>query len=177
MSTPRAPDPTTLVFAAPAIDQGEDWRARSLISWRILAGHEGIAATPTDAGGKGFSGTWCGNVDIDGLVYRVHRAPRKRMAMLDSEGEPTWVLHSATYVEPVCDGVGVLDPRNDRLVGRPRLAKRNHEENQPDPEHGISVPDPMVDASEGLDLRAAELPTAEPWPPVKNVEASPEAGP
>ena len=112
--TPQQPDPTTLVFAAPVISAGEDWRARSLISWLILAGHAGVEAEPTDAGGQGFSGTWCGNVVIEGLVYRVQRAPRIRMAMLDEQARKTWALHSATYVEPVTNGVEVVDPRDDR---------------------------------------------------------------
>ena len=114
MTPQRPPDPTTLVFAAPVISPGEDWRGRSLISWLILAGHAGIEATPTEAGGQGFSGTWCGNVAIDGLVYRVQRAPRLRMAMLDEHALTSWVLHSATYVEPVTHGVEVVDPRDDR---------------------------------------------------------------
>ena len=102
------------MFAAPVISPGEDWRARSLISWLILAGHAGIKAKPTEAGGKGFSGTWCGNVVIDGLVYRVQRAPRLRMAMLDEHARKSWLLHSATYVEPVTSGIEVIDPRDDR---------------------------------------------------------------
>ena len=114
MTPQRPPDPTTLVFAAPVISPGDDWRARSLISWLILAGHAGIEATPTEAGGKGSSGTWCGNVAIDGLVYQVQRAPRLRMAMLDEHARTSWVLHSATYVEPVSSGVEVIDPRDDR---------------------------------------------------------------
>ena len=114
MTPRRLPDPTTLVFAAPVISAGEDWRARSLISWLILAGHAGIDATATDAGGQGFSGTWCGNVVIEGRVYRVQRAPRLRMAMLDEHARMSWVLHSATYVEPVTNGVEVIDPRDDR---------------------------------------------------------------
>ena len=113
--TPRhLPDPTTLVFAAPVISSGEDWRERSLISWLVLAGHAGIEAKPTEAGGQGFSGTWCSNVAIDGLVYRVQRAPRLRLAMLDEHARTSWVLHSATYVEPVTNGVEVIDPRDDR---------------------------------------------------------------
>jgi hypothetical protein len=44
---------------------------------------------------------------IDGLVYRVHRAPRLRLAMLDEHARTSWVLHSATYVEPVTNGVEV----------------------------------------------------------------------
>ncbi len=110
----RLPDPTNLVFAAPVISPDEDWRARSLASWLILAGHAGIEATPTEAGGRGFPGTWCGNVVIDGLAYRVQRAPRLRMAMMDEHAQQSWVLHAATYVEPVTTGVEVIDPRQDR---------------------------------------------------------------
>lgn len=51
---------------------------------------------------------------VDGFVYRVHRAPGLRTAMLDEAGQETWALCSATYVEPVTQGVGVIDPRDDR---------------------------------------------------------------
>lgn len=116
MTVHQLPDPTTLVFAAPVISEGEDWRARSLTSWLILADHAGIKATATDAGGRGFPPTWCGNVSIDGLVYRVQRAPRLRMAMFDEQARQRWVLHSATYVEPVTTAVEVIDPRQGRMV-------------------------------------------------------------
>ncbi len=149
MTLHRLPDPTTLVFAAPVISEGEDWRARTLTSWLILAGHAGIKATATDAGGPEFPPTWCGNVLIDGLVYRVQRAPRLRMAMLDEQAQQRWVLHSATYVEPVTTAVEVIDPRQDRMV-------------------------PSVDAdafSVEVDLRTVAVPThAHPVP-------EPEAGP
>jgi hypothetical protein len=112
--SPRPPDPIRLVFAAPVISPGEDWRERSLWSWTILARHEGLNVEPTGHGGAGFSGTWCGNVRIDDLLYRVHRAPRLRFRTLDDEGRQGWIIHAATYVEPVTAGVEVLDPRHDR---------------------------------------------------------------
>lgn len=151
--TPRhQPDPTTLVFAAPVISSGEDWRERSLISWLLLAGHAGIEAKRTEAGGRGFSGTWCGNVAIDGLVYRVQRAPRLRMAMLDEHARTSWVLHSATYVEPVTSGVEVVDPRDDR---------RERSEIDPTDERPVDL------------LRLELTPPAEPAPSAPR-EAGPE---
>ncbi|MGH9155201.1 MAG: hypothetical protein ACRD1K_05000 [Acidimicrobiales bacterium] len=113
MNTGSHRDPVALVFAAPVISPGESWRERSLVSWRILAGHHGITAEPTDEGGRGFPGTWCGNVAIEGILYRVHRAPRLRVAVVSGGDRFTWALHSATYAEPVTKEVEVLDPRDD----------------------------------------------------------------
>lgn len=144
MTLPRPPDPAKLMFYAPAISPEEDWRRRSLASWVIMASHAGLEATPTDAGGKGFSGSWCGNVVVDGLIYRVHRGPRLRMAMLDEAGQEVWALHSATYVEPVARSVEVIDPRDDRPAADERPADRPREG------EGDVVPD----------LRTLELPEA-----------------
>ncbi|MGH9118114.1 MAG: hypothetical protein ACRD0A_09655 [Acidimicrobiales bacterium] len=121
MSIPRPPDPVRLVYAAPAITAGEDWRERSLWSWVILARHDGLEVERTDTGGPGFTATWCGNVRIDGLLYRIHRAPRLRIQTLDAYGHPSWLLHAATYAEPVTTGVELLDPRQDTDTTLPDL--------------------------------------------------------
>ncbi len=155
----RRPDPATLIFHAPAITAEEDWRERSLVSWVILASREGIQARPTDAGGKGFSGSWCGNVVVDGLVYRVHRAPRLRTAMLDEAGQETWALYSATYVEPVTQGVGVIDPRDDRPASERSLGRSREVERDMTP-----------------DLRTVELPEAGSEHEAKQRDVGHEAG-
>lgn len=162
MTRSRPPDPAKLMFYAPAISPEEDWRARSLVSWVILASHAGIEATPTDAGGRGFSGSWCGNVVVDGLIYRVHRGPRLRMAMLDDAGQEVWALHSATYVEPVARSVGVIDPRDDRPAPDERPAGGRSEV------EGDVVPD----------LRTVELPESARRHEAKqhHVDPEPEAG-
>ncbi len=156
----RRPDPATLIFHAPAITAEEDWRERSLVSWVILASREGIEARPTDGGGKGFSGSWCGNVVVDGLVYRVHRAPRLRTLMLNEVGQETWVLYSATYVEPVTHGVGVLDPRDDRPVSQRRPTEQSTQ----------------VEGDVTPDLRTVELPEAGLEHEVKQRDVGPEPG-
>ncbi len=155
----RRPDPATLIFHAPAITAEEDWRERSLVSWVILASREGIEARPTDAGGKGFAGSWCGNVVVDGLVYRVHRAPRLRTVMLDKVGQETWVLYAATYVEPVTHGVGVIDPRDDRRTSE-RLPGRSRE----------------MEADVTPDLRTVELPEARSEHKATQRDVGPEPG-
>lgn len=153
-------DPAKLMFLAPLISAEEDWRERSLVSWVILASHEGIEARRTDAGGKGFSGSWCGNVAVDGLVYRVHRAPRLRMSMLNDADQATWVLHSATYVEPVTQGVEVIDPRDDRPSSGERTVHRSGEF------EGDGAPD----------LRTVELPEAAPRHETSQRSTGPEPG-
>jgi hypothetical protein len=63
-----------LVFGAPTIAPGEDWRGRSLRCWVNLATREeGLTVESTDDGGVGDSGTWCGNVRVAGVVLRIHR--------------------------------------------------------------------------------------------------------
>ena len=158
--TRRPPDPARLIFLSPVISPEEDWRERSQISWLILASREGIEAQPTDAGGKGFSGSWCGNVAVDGLVYRVHRAPRIRMAMLGDDGEGMWALHSATYVEPVTQGVAVIDPRDDHPAPDQRQADQSK----------------VVANDEGPDLRSVELPETTPRHETKEHDLRPEPG-
>jgi hypothetical protein len=153
-------DPAKLMFLAPLISAEEDWRERSLVSWVILASHEGIEARRTDAGGKGFSGSWCGNVAVDGLVYRVHRAPRLRMSMLNDADQETWVLHSATYVEPVTHGVEVIDPRDDRPSSSERTVRRSGE----------------VESNATPDLRTVELPEAAPRHETSQRSTGPEPG-
>lgn len=156
----RRVDPAKLMFLAPLISAEEDWRERSLVSWVILASHEGIEARRTDAGGKGFSGSWCGNVAVDGLVYRVHRAPRLRMSMLNDADQATWVFHSATYVEPVTQGVEVIDPRDDRPPSRERTL------HGPGEVEGDGVPD----------LRTVELPETAPRHETSQRGTGPEPG-
>lgn len=155
----RRVDPAKLMFLAPVISPEEDWRERSLMSWVILASHEGIEARSTEAGGKGFSGSWCGNVAVDGLVYRVHRAPRLRMSMLNGTDQETWVLHSATYVEPVTRGVEVIDPRDDRPPSREQAVGSGEVEDDGAP-----------------DLRTLELPEVPPPHETGQRDTAPEPG-
>ncbi len=148
------------MFLAPAISPDEDWRERSLVSWVILASHAGVEARRTDAGGKGFSGSWCGNVVVDGLIYRVHRGPRLRMAMLDDAGHDAWTLYNATYVEPVARGVEVIDPQDDRPPPGERQAGWSTE----------------VEADTVTDLRTVDLPETTRPQEAQQHNAGPEPG-
>jgi hypothetical protein len=127
----RRPDPCTLVYAAPAvdIDGGEDWRASSVESWLVMAGHEGFDVSTTQESGSPSTrderATWCGNVlvldpdlpDVAGMVYRVHRGPRRRMLIgaESATGDPMlqWAVIASVYVVPALDGdpLEVWQPR------------------------------------------------------------------
>jgi hypothetical protein len=95
-----------------------------LVSWVILAGHEGVVARSTDEGSSGFGGTWCGNVAVDielggqaaPMIYRVHRGTQRAIQMgaaLETDGSLRPMLHAATWVEPDSSD-DVMDPRQDR---------------------------------------------------------------
>lgn len=112
----RNVDPVRLVFGAPSIDGDEDWRDRSMLSWVTLAGHEGVDATRTSAGASGDPETWCGNVEIDGIVYQVHRGLARaiRMTAIDDPRHSRPLLHASTWVEvDILADVEILDGRND----------------------------------------------------------------
>ena len=94
-----------------------------------MAGHEGYDISITAESGPpatpGERTTWCGNVlvidpdlpDVAGMVYRVHRGPRRRMLVgaESATGEPMlqWAVIASVYVVPVLDGepIEVLQPR------------------------------------------------------------------
>jgi hypothetical protein len=77
----RLPDPCTLVFSvpieapSPVDDEGWTWTVEQ---WIYLAHRQGHTASRT---GHGIP-TWCGDIDIDGLTYQVHRRPCKRILAL-----------------------------------------------------------------------------------------------
>jgi hypothetical protein len=106
----RLPDPATLLFSgrsgAPA--QGEPGRREAVEHWSFLAGRGGYTVTALDTrSGHGIA-TYCGDVDVDGLVYQVHRGPRRRIlqAWQDSAGawQGKFVLDDAIWAEPVPAG-------------------------------------------------------------------------
>jgi hypothetical protein len=103
----RLPDPCTLVFSvpreapAPVNEQGWAW---SVEQWIYLARKQGHTVTRADSGtGHGLP-TWCGDINIDGLTYQVHRGPRKRILALYVENGAEagrFELQESTWVEPV----------------------------------------------------------------------------
>ncbi|MEJ3749056.1 hypothetical protein WEI85_38050 [Actinomycetes bacterium KLBMP 9797] len=103
----RLPDPSTLLFSARsgAPAQGEPGRREAVEHWTFLAGRDGYTVTPLNTRSGHGSTTYCGDVDIDGLVYQVHRGPRRRIvqAWMDSEGawQGRFVLDDAIWALPV----------------------------------------------------------------------------
>jgi len=103
----RLPDPSTLLFdvrlGAPA--DGEAGRGEAVRHWAFLAGRQGYAVSPLDTRSAHGNPTYCGDVDVDGLVYQVHRGPRRRSveAWTDSEGawQGRFVLEDAIWAVPV----------------------------------------------------------------------------
>jgi len=127
----RLPDPSTLLFdvrlGAPA--DGEAGRREALQHWVFLAGRQGYAVSPLDTRSAPGGPTYCGDVDVDGLVYQVHRGPRRRSveAWTDSEGawqgrfvlsDAIWAVPVPTEPEPVgCPWCADGPPDTFRLAG------------------------------------------------------------
>lgn len=116
------------MYLAPSIDSegGESWRDRSLSSWMAMAERDGYRVRTTDDAGQprpvNERATWCGNVRVfhpdfegdPGMVYRVHRGPRRRISSADSWGTDGqfvlgWIVQATTYVLPVFDEPGGVD--------------------------------------------------------------------
>ncbi|TDC83988.1 hypothetical protein E1193_07140 [Micromonospora sp. KC606] len=103
----RLPDPSTLLFGvrsgAPA--EGEPGRREAVEHWSFHAGRDGYTVTLLGTRSGHGSATYCGDVDVDGLVYQVHRGPRRRIvqAWMDSEGawQGRFVLEDAIWAVPV----------------------------------------------------------------------------
>lgn len=105
------PDPVTLMFMAPVIEPGEDWRDRSLATWSTMTGHEGFLVEPVpDFGPFGPARhTWCGSVRVSipdsndgGVVYRIHRTPMKR-TYGGLSGGLGWVVVDTVHAFPALD--------------------------------------------------------------------------
>ena len=103
----RLPDPSTLLFSprsdAPA--DGETGRREAVEHWAFLAGRKGYTVMPLDTRSADGSATYCGDVDVDGLAYQVHRGPRRRIvqAWMDSQGawQGRFALEDAIWAVPV----------------------------------------------------------------------------
>jgi Immunity protein 10 len=127
----RLPDPCTLVFgvpkeAPPPVDaEGRSW---SVEHWIHGARRQGHSASRVDSRTGVGVPTWCGDIDIDGLTYQVHRGPRKRVLALyvDNDGTEAgrFELQESAWVEPVppdalpntCPWCNLGPPRALRLV-------------------------------------------------------------
>jgi hypothetical protein len=103
----RLPDPATLLFSgrsgAPA--RGEPGRREAVEHWSFLAGRSGYTVTALDTRSGHGSATYCGDVDVDGLIYQVHRGPRRRIVQAWQDNAGAWqgrfVLDDAIWAEPV----------------------------------------------------------------------------
>lgn len=102
----RLPDPSTLLFSgrSGAPVQGEPGRREAVEHWSFLAGRAGYTVTPLDTRIGHGSATWCGEVDVDGLVYQVHRGPRRRIVQrwVDEAGnwQGKFVLNDGIWAVP-----------------------------------------------------------------------------
>jgi hypothetical protein len=103
----RLPDPSTLLLSvrSGAPTEGEPGRREAVEHWSFLASRDGYTVTPLGTRSGHGSATYCGDVDIDGLNYQIHRGSRRRIveAWLDSEGawQGRFVLGDAIWAVPV----------------------------------------------------------------------------
>lgn len=105
-------DPCTLLYGvptgAPALD--DDGRGWSVSHWIHCARRAGHYATALDSTtGKGEP-TWCGDIEIDALVYQVHRGLRKRILIEtyfeDGTHDVGFGLKDSVWVQPVVSAQG-----------------------------------------------------------------------
>jgi hypothetical protein len=104
----QLPDPCTLLVGVPnEAPQLPDEAARqwSVAHWIHYARRAGHAATPTSSQLGHHRPTWCGDIDLDGLTYQVHRGPRKRILTqyvhADRGIAHRFELDESVWVEPV----------------------------------------------------------------------------
>jgi hypothetical protein len=105
---PLLPDPCTLLFAvpneapAPIDDAGREW---TVAHWVHCARRVGHTAIPTQPGRPRHAATYCGDIDVDGLIYQVHRGPRRRILVeyVQSDGSAgeRFELEESVWVEPL----------------------------------------------------------------------------
>lgn len=100
-----------LIYGAPNISPGEDWRGRSLRCWTNLAEREeGITAVPTEDGPQGDPRTWCGNVALVGgtvgVLLAIHRGRPPRATTIRTQ----WTGRNDQWVSTGRQRQGVLDP-------------------------------------------------------------------
>jgi Immunity protein 10 len=102
------PDPCTLLFGVPRAaplptdDAGREW---SVAHWVHCARRAGHVATPAPSADDEHLPTYCGDIDLDGLTYQVHRGLRKRILVqyvsADGTMEARFELEESVWVEPV----------------------------------------------------------------------------
>jgi len=102
----QLPDPSTLLFEV-RVGQGDDAAGRREVveHWAFLAGRKGYRATPLDTRSGHSDATYCGDVDVDGLAYEVHRGPRRRVVQAWQDATGAWqgsfVLGDTIWAVPV----------------------------------------------------------------------------
>ena len=101
------PDPSTLLFSvrSGAPVEGEPGRREAVEHWSYLAARHGYTVTSHDTRSGHGAATFCGDVDVDGLVYQVHRGPRRRIVQSWMDDSGAWqgrfVLDDAIWAVPV----------------------------------------------------------------------------
>lgn len=98
------PEPCTLVFGvpreapAPTDDAGRQWTVEHWIHCGRRSGH--TATARPDSGAEPRT-TYCGDIDLDGLTYQVHRGPRKRILVQYGSTAERFELEESVWVEPI----------------------------------------------------------------------------
>ncbi|GIF62353.1 hypothetical protein Ais01nite_03880 [Asanoa ishikariensis] len=100
------PDPSTLLFDVRLGERDDPAGRRGAVEhWAFLAGRKGYTVTPRDARSEHTAATYCGEVDVDGLGYEVHRGPRRRLVEMSQDAAGTsqgrFVLGEAIWAVPV----------------------------------------------------------------------------
>jgi hypothetical protein len=102
-ASPAAPaelDPCD-VWGALTAPRGARWAVTCLDHWMSLAEDAGLAVVCITEPSADSRGPCIGVVTVDGLTYRVLAGPRKRIRLVDDDGEMRWELVDSVWVEPV----------------------------------------------------------------------------
>jgi excisionase family DNA binding protein len=99
---PDDADPCDIWGAAPA-PRGPGWALDCLRHWLSLAGDAGLEVSCITPPSPESRGPRVGVVSVDGLTYRVLAGPRKRIRLVDDDGDMRWELVDSVWVEPVAD--------------------------------------------------------------------------
>jgi hypothetical protein len=92
-------DPCDLWGPAPA-RRGVGWATECLSHWMALAEAAGLAVVCITTPSPESRGPFVGVVAVDGLTYRVVAGPRKRVRVVDDDGDLRWDLVDSVWVEP-----------------------------------------------------------------------------
>lgn len=99
----RDVDPCDVWGAAPSPAPGRDWAQECLTRWTELANRAGLDVEATEVypvrlpGSERHAVGW---LLVDGLRYCILAGPRRRVRLVNDDGETTWGLIDAVWAEP-----------------------------------------------------------------------------